>query len=80
MNIKQIKTDIKEILTDQFGFRGDELIEENTLNYDLCLSALDEVEFIYEVEDKFEISISDDEMEKIMTVKDVIDIVYKKGN
>ena len=48
----------------------------NDLNYD----SLGVMEFVMQVEDEFEISIGDDDVEKIKTVGDAVDYVVEKTN
>jgi acyl carrier protein len=46
---------------------------------DLGADSLDLVELIMEMEENFGIQISDEELEKIRTIKDVIEFLKKKG-
>lgn len=46
---------------------------------DLGADSLDLVELIMEMEEKFGVEIADEELEKIRTIKDVIEFLKKKG-
>jgi acyl carrier protein len=46
---------------------------------DLGADSLDLVELIMEMEEKFGVEIADEELEKIRTIKDVIEFLTKKG-
>jgi acyl carrier protein len=46
---------------------------------DLGADSLDLVELIMEMEEKFGVEIADEELEKIRTIKDVVDFLQKKG-
>ena len=46
---------------------------------DLGADSLDLVELIMEMEELFGVEIADEELEKIRTIKDVVDFLRKKG-
>lgn len=54
--------------------------EDDDLIHDLQGDALDVIELVMELEEAFNIAISDDEAERLRFVKDVYDIVAKKLN
>ena len=54
--------------------------EDDDLIHDLNGDALDVIELVMELEEKFNISIGDDEAERLRFVKDVCDIVTDKVN
>lgn len=66
---------IKEILVDVLGVDEDDIKPESKFIDDLGADSLDLVELIMSLEDKFNIEISDEEAEKIVTVKDVMDYI-----
>lgn len=51
---------------------------EASLKEDLCMDSLDTVEFIMAVEEEFNIEISDEESDKILTVGEVLDFIESK--
>ena len=69
---------LKEILVDVLGVEEDNVKPESKFVEDLGADSLDLVELIMAFEDKFAIEISDEEAEKMVTVKDVIDYIDSK--
>ncbi len=70
---------LKEILVDVLGVNEDDVKLESKFVEDLGADSLDLVELIMAFEDKFGIEISDEEAEKMVTVKDVLDYISSKG-
>ena len=70
---------LKEILVDVLGVNEDDVKIESKFVDDLGADSLDLVELIMAFEDKFSIEISDEEAEKMVTVKDVLDYISSKG-
>jgi acyl carrier protein len=70
---------LKEILVDVLGVNEDDVKLESKFVDDLGADSLDLVELIMAFEDKFGIEISDEEAEKMVTVKDVLDYISSKG-
>ena len=69
---------LKEILVDVLGVEEDNVKPESKFVEDLGADSLDLVELIMAFEDKFAIEISDEEAEKMVTVKDVLDYINSK--
>ena len=69
---------LKEILVDVLGVNEDDVKLESKFVDDLGADSLDLVELIMAFEDKFGIEISDEEAEKMVTVKDVLDYISSK--
>ena len=70
---------LKEILVEVLGVSEDDVKLESKFVDDLGADSLDLVELIMAFEDKFGIEISDEEAEKMVTVKDVLDYISSKG-
>ncbi|MBC8390135.1 MAG: acyl carrier protein [Actinobacteria bacterium] len=66
---------LKEILVDVLGVNADDIKTESKFIDDLGADSLDLVELIMSFEDKFEIEISDEDAEKIITVKNALDYI-----
>ena len=66
---------LKEILADVLGVKIEEIKAESKFVDDLGADSLDLVELIMSLEDKFSIEISDEEAEKIISVKDALDYI-----
>ena len=69
---------LKEILVDVLGVEEDSIKPESKFVEDLGADSLDLVELIMAFEDKFGIEISDEEAEKMVTIKDVLDYIDSK--
>lgn len=77
---EQILSEVSEILVENYGLRYDEITPEATLNENLDLDSLDRVEFLSEIEDKFNIRAQDDDLETLKTVQDVITYIDDRIN
>lgn len=66
---------IKEIIAEKLDIGIEQITDEAKFIDDLGADSLDVVELIMTLEDEFEIEISDEEAEKISTVRDAIDFV-----
>jgi acyl carrier protein len=69
---------LKEILVDVLGVEEESIKPESKFVEDLGADSLDLVELIMAFEDKFGKEISDEEAEKMVTVKDVLDYIDSK--
>lgn len=66
---------LKEILIDILGAKEEDVKAESKFVDDLGADSLDLVELIMTFEDKFGVEISDEDAEKIVTVKDALDYI-----
>jgi acyl carrier protein len=66
---------IKAIITEKLGVEESEVTPEADFIKDLGADSLDTVELIMEFEKEFEVSIPDDQAEKITTVGHAIDFI-----
>jgi acyl carrier protein len=66
---------VVEIVSEQMGVDKSEITRETSFVNDLNADSLDTVELVMEFEDQFELSIPDEEAEKIQTVGQAIDYI-----
>ena len=66
-----------KIICEQLDVAEEDVVPESSFVDDLGADSLDQVELIMAMEEEFEISIPDEEAEKITTVKDAIDYIKK---
>ena len=66
---------VTEIVSEQLGVSQDQIKMETSFVNDLGADSLDTVELVMEFEDEFDMSIPDEEAEKIQTVGAAIDYI-----
>lgn len=77
VDIKAIEDKVVDIISEQMGAEKSEISRETSFVNDLNADSLDTVELVMEFEDEFDMSIPDEEAEKIQTVGAAIDYVAK---
>jgi acyl carrier protein len=75
VNIQEIENKVVEIISEQMGVDKSEITRETSFINDLNADSLDTVELVMEFEDEFDMSIPDEEAEKIQTVGAAIDYI-----
>jgi len=73
--MSDISTRIKNIIIEKLGVDDNEIVPEASFNNDLGADSLDTVELIMELEKEFNIQISDEQAEKISTVKEAVQYI-----
>jgi len=68
-----------EIVCEQMGASTEQVTRETSFVNDLGADSLDTVELVMEFEEEFDITIPDDEAEKIQTVGQAIDYIEQHG-
>lgn len=68
---------VKEIITDILGTASDRIFMDSSFVDDLNADSLDVYQILAEVEDEFDIEITDSEVEQIVTVGDVVALIKK---
>ena len=76
----ETETKVIEIVSEQMGVDKSEITRETHFINDLNADSLDTVELVMEFEDEFELSIPDEEAEKIQTVGQAIDDIKANGS
>lgn len=70
--MSSIAEKVKKIIVDKLGVGEDEVTPEASFTNDLGADSLDTVELIMEFEKEFDITIPDEDAEKIQTVGDAM--------
>jgi acyl carrier protein len=76
--MEKIEKKVKEIIIDKLGIEESEITDSASFTNDLGADSLDTVELIMEFEKEFNVSIPDEDAEKIGTVSQAIS--YLKEN
>lgn len=79
MTNPSIEERVIKIVCDQMGATPDKVSKETSFINDLGADSLDTVELVMEFEDEFEISIPDEDAEKIQSVGNAIDYISGKN-
>ena len=75
VNVQEIENKVIEIISEQMGVDKSEITRETSFINDLNADSLDTVELVMEFEDEFDMSIPDEEAEKIQTVGAAVDYI-----
>jgi acyl carrier protein len=68
---------VRKIIVDRLNVDPSEVTLEAGIKEDLGADSLDVVDLIMELEDEFEMSIEDEDAEKITTVGDIVEYIDK---
>ena len=68
---------IRKIISEQLNVSEEDVVPEASFVDDLGADSLDQVELIMAMEEEFDLSISDEDAEKIATVQNAIDFITK---
>ncbi|MFD1928733.1 acyl carrier protein [Sporosarcina siberiensis] len=69
---------VTKVIVDRLGVDESEIKPEASFREDLGADSLDVVELVMELEDEFDMEISDDDAEKITTVGDTVSYIESK--
>ena len=75
--MSEISTKVRAIIVDKLGVDENDVKPEASFTNDLGADSLDTVELIMELENVFDITIPEEEAEKIQTVGDAIAFIEK---
>ena len=73
--MEEIQAKVTEIIVDKLGVDESSVVPAASFTNDLGADSLDTVELIMELEKQFDITIPDEEAEKITTVQDALDYI-----
>jgi acyl carrier protein len=77
LDVQMIEDKVIDIISEQMGVDKSEISRDTSFINDLNADSLDTVELVMEFEDEFDMSIPDEEAEKIQTVGAAIDYILK---
>ncbi|KAF2958970.1 acyl carrier protein [Thermotoga sp. Ku-13t] len=77
MNRAEVFEKVATILSDKLGIKKDQINEESNIVKDLGADSLDLVDLVMAFEEEFGVKIADDQLQKISTVKEVVDYIVK---
>ena len=77
VDVQAIEAKVIEIVSEQMGVDKAEISRETSFINDLNADSLDTVELVMDFEDEFDMSIPDEEAEKIQTVGAAIDYIVE---
>jgi Acyl carrier protein len=72
--------EVKKILVESLNLDGEKIVSEAKLKDDLEIDSLAAVELALELETAFDVRIEDEELAKLVTVQDIINIIESKKN
>ena len=75
VDVQAIEDKVIDIISEQMGADKAEITRDTSFINDLNADSLDTVELVMEFEDEFDMSIPDEEAEKIQTVGAAIDYI-----
>jgi len=77
-NSKKIEERVIEIVVENLGVNKEQVTRNTSFIEDVGADSLDIVELVMELEEEFEITIPDEQAEKIKTVGEAIDYIEKE--
>lgn len=77
MDRKEVFATVSRILSDKLGVKESQIKEDSKLIDDLGADSLDLVDLVMALEEELGVKIADDKLQKISTVKDVVDYIVK---
>ena len=75
MSENSVEKEIISIISDVSGFEPEEIKPDTNLQSELEIDSIKAIEITVAIEKKFKISVRDEDIPKIITVKDTIDLV-----
>ncbi len=75
----EIEEKVFQIVSEQLSVDKAELARETSFVNDLNADSLDTVELVMELEDEFDLTIPDEQAEKLTTVGEAIDYIKKQS-
>ncbi len=79
MDRKTVVQKVTQVISEKLGVDEKQITETSKLIDDLNADSLDLVDLVMAVEEEFGVKIADSDLEKISTVKDVVDYIMSKS-
>lgn len=80
MTREKIQEKVIAIVAEQLGVDKEKIKLESIFAEDLKADSLDSVEIVMELEDALDITIPDEDTEKLQTVGDIVDYIVRRKN
>ena len=74
----ELEAKVKELIVEKLGVEAEEVVADASFTNDLGADSLDTVELIMEFEKEFDVTIPDEDAEKISTVGDAVSYLTEK--
>lgn len=78
MNYEVTLQKVIKIVANKLGIEEERIEEDSLIIEDLQADSLDIVEMIMEIEEQFGITIDDNEINKLQTIKDIVEYIENK--
>ena len=78
MDLKAIETKVKGVLVESLDIEEEKITMDSNLIDDLDIDSLELVDLTMEFESEFDVEIEDDQVEKIKTVGDIVNLIKEK--
>ena len=78
LTLEEIESGVKKVICEATGIKEEKITSNLDLVNELGVDSFTAIELIYNAEDKFNVSISSEEMAGLATVGDIIKIVQEK--
>lgn len=69
---------VREIVAEQLGISGDEILSDAHFSSDLGADRLDVIELIMAFEEEFDLDISEEDAENLRTIQKVVDYIDQR--
>ena len=76
--VAEIEEKVLQIVSEQMSVDKSEITQETSFVNDLNADSLDTVELVMELEDEFDLTIPDDEAEKLKIVGEAVDYIQQQ--
>ncbi len=75
---EEVKSQVKQLISEQLGVEKSQVEDDASFVDDLGADSLDTVELVMALEEKFGAEITDEDAEKITTVREAVDYIISR--